>query len=209
MFRVHAQRRELQHRSVADEIPGVHDMSDNHLAGHGYEGELGNVQRRVRAQLVEEADDVVQLERRALHVADRRPVLVTRDAEGHAARGSATGSPASRSRKRPDSSRCRSPSSSSSSAKIAAASRSRTASGLRNSATSQARSSSKRAEAPKTRRTMSWGATVPFQRFSASRNATSQRPAPEYDSSQAPAPNWMALPASAPSRRTRKRRCLP
>ena len=52
--------------------------------------------------------------------------------------------------------------------------------------------------------------TVPFQRFSSSRNATSQRPvACDSESSRAPAPNAIALPASLPSRRTRKRRCLP
>ena len=102
-----------------------------------------------------------------------RVVVVRRRGADHAAR--ASGGTSSSARKRSDSSGCRrpSPSSISSSTKIAVASTSRAAAGLRYSATSQSRSSSARGHAVKMRRTTSCGATVPFQRFSSSRNATS------------------------------------
>ena len=99
-------------------------------------------------------------------------------ADAHAARASG-GVWASSARKRADSSRWRRAGrrrrSSPSSAKIVCASGSRLGAGLRYSATSHSRTSPKRGGLGKTRRTTSCGATVPFQRFSSRRNATSYR----------------------------------
>ena len=75
-----------QHRHVADEVPGVHDMSRNHVAGHGDEGQFRDVQRRIGAQLVDQADDALALvaERGAMNLTDRRPIVVARNPDGHA-----------------------------------------------------------------------------------------------------------------------------
>ena len=61
----------------------------------------------------------------------------------------------------------------------------------------------------KSRRTTSCGATVPFQWFSLSRQATSKRPSARSRSSCDPWPKAIALPASRPCWRTRNRRCFP